>query len=112
MPPPIKAAPSLSSALSGAAPPRHALHCRRCGGRLHRSHARSRRERILWPALGLRPFRCGACGWRGLRNPSLRRGVSLAALTRTLLIIALSAALGGVLVEKCIPQDVRPAAEE
>lgn len=111
MPPPVKGSPPLTGALAALlrTPPPRALNCRRCSGRLHRSRARSRAERILWPWVGLKPFRCGACGWRGLRNPSFRQAWSFPVALRTVAVVMISIALGGVVVEKCIPQDTGPA---
>ncbi len=57
---------SLTTAQAQARPARRCPRCR--SGPVHRSHTRNALERAA-KSLGVRPYRCSACDWRGWRLP-------------------------------------------
>ena len=66
--PRVRAAEPIAQAAK-ASPILSEQPCPHCAGRLHRSRARSLRERVRKSITSHRPFRCDDCGWRGWLTP-------------------------------------------
>jgi transposase-like protein len=76
--------------------------CPRCGGRIHRSHTRGFREKLVKTLTLHKTYRCLECGWRGwLRTgDSPKRRHTLRTIISVLVTLVVTTLLALYVVEK------------
>lgn len=57
--------------------------CPKCGGGIHRSHARGFKENLVRSLTSYKAYRCHECSWRGW-SAGIRSGVQTAARKNTI----------------------------
>lgn len=76
--------------------------CPQCGGRTHRSHSNSLRERLIRQLTAQRLYRCRNCAWRGWlrKGRAAKRRHTLRTIVSLLITLLITTLLALYIVEK------------